>query len=224
MMEVFHQAQQGRFSLDDALPIKNEFHSIVDHSVFSLSIGDDSETNLYTFLGKVMPIRDIVVRMITHSSNLATNLLMERVTARKVTSFMHKLGAEGLLIRRGVEDNKAFARGLNNAATAQGLMQILIRLAAHQVVSQVASEEMIAIMKQQHHNEGIPSSLPAEVSVAHKTGWNGQLYHDAAIIYPRSHDPYVLVVMTRGLSDQKEAPSLVASISRIIYDRQSDWR
>lgn len=53
--------------------------------------------------------------------------------------------------------------------------------------------------------------------------WNGHLYYDAAIIYPLSRYPYVLVVITRGLSDEKDALLLVSSISRIIYGRQSEW-
>ena len=111
-----------------------------------------------------------------------------------------------------------------DAATAQSLMHILTRLAAHQVVSPDASEAMLAIMKQQRYNEGIPSLLPSDVSFAHKTGWNGTLYHDAAIVYPGNYDPYVLVIMTRGLSDEKEAPLFVSSLSRLIYDHQSTWR
>ena len=36
MMEVFHQAAQGAFSLDDLLPVKNSFLSIADQSEFCL--------------------------------------------------------------------------------------------------------------------------------------------------------------------------------------------
>jgi beta-lactamase class A len=223
MMEVFRQARQGLFSLDDVILVRNEFLSIVDQSKFFLSIADDSETDLYTLLDRSLPIRDLVTRMITLSSNLATNILIELVAAQKVTDFMSELGAEALLICRGVEDSKAFAHGLNNSATALGLMQILTKLAFHQVVSEEASEAMIAIMKQQKFNEGIPSCLPVEVPVAHKTGSIGLLYHDAAIIYPPDREPYVLVVMTRGLAEDREAPALVSLISKLIYENQQKW-
>jgi beta-lactamase class A len=224
MMEVFHQAQQGLFSLDEPVIVKNKFLSIADQSEFSLNASDDSETDLYNLLNHPLTIRELVTRMITHSSNLATNILVELVTPRKVTSFMGELGASGLVVRRGVEDNKAFALGLNNSATARAFMQILTKLAVYEVVSQNASEAMIAIMKQQIYNEGIPASLPAAVTVAHKTGWNGLLYHDAAIIYPPNQDPYVLVIMTRGLSDESEGPAFVSALSKWIYDSQAEWR
>ncbi len=43
MIELFHQVNQGKLKLDDPLTIKNEFHSIVDGSIYTLSAKDDSE-------------------------------------------------------------------------------------------------------------------------------------------------------------------------------------
>jgi beta-lactamase class A len=162
--------------------------------------------------------------MVAHSSNLATNSLIELVTPGKVTDYMRILGTEGLIVRRGVEDSKAFALGLNNAANARSMMQILKKLALHQVVTHDASETMIGIMKQQFFNEGIPALLPADVSIAHKNGWIERIYHDAAIIFPPRMTPYVLVIMTSGLSENKEAPLFVSSLSKLIYDHQNEWR
>jgi beta-lactamase class A len=217
MMEVFHQASAGGFSLDDLLPVKNAFLSIADQSEFSISPDDDSETDLYRHIGEQLPLRELTRRMIVYSSNLATNLLIEKVGAARATHFMQELGTNDLIIRRGPEDNKAYALGLNNSATARSLMQVLVRLARRNVVSLAASEEMITLLRQQHFNKGIPAQLPVGVSVAHKTGWNDKLYHDAAIVYPPQHTPYVVVIMTSGLSETSDAPTLVAALSAEIY-------
>ena len=217
MMEVFHQAFEGEFSLEDLLPVKNTFTSLADGSEFSTVPEDDSETDLYLHIGEKFSLRELTRRMIVHSSNLAANLLVEKVGAIEVTRFMQELGTNDLVIRRGVEDKKAFAQGLNNSATARSLMQVLIRLAKRSVVSPAASDEMIAILRQQHFNEGIPASLPEGVSVAHKTGWDDKLYHDAGIVYPPGHAPLVVVIMTSGLSETGEAPKLVAALSYEIY-------
>jgi beta-lactamase class A len=218
MMEAFRRAHSGGISLEDTVLLKNEFHSIVDESLYSLSIEDDSEKNLYLHLGEKRSVRELIRPMITHSSNLATNLLVELLEPEKITVFMHSLGAEGLLILRGVEDGKAFALGLNNTVTARGLMQVLRRLAERQVVSPEASDEMIAILQEQAFNEGIPAGLPGDVVVAHKTGSITKVYHDAAIVYPPRRKPYILVVLTRGLPEAKEAPELVSSSSRHVYE------
>jgi len=217
MMEVYHQASAGEFSLNQLLPIKNSFTSIADQSEFSLSPDDDSETDLYRQIGEQLSLLDLTRRMIISSSNLATNLLIEKVGAQRVTRFMQALGTNDLVIRRGPEDNKAYALGLNNSATARSLMQVLVRLGRRSVVSPPASDEMIAILLQQQFNEGIPAQLPAGVRVAHKTGWNDKLYHDAGIVYPPRHTPYIVVILTSGLSEKNEAPTLVASLSAAIY-------
>jgi beta-lactamase class A len=217
MMEVYHQASDGEFLLDHPLLVKNSFRSLADQSEFSLSPGDDSETDLYGHIGERLPMRELTRRMIVSSSNLAANLLIAKVGAARITGFMQALGTNDLVVRRGLEDKKAFALGLNNSATARALMQILVRLAKRSVVSPEASDEMIAILRQQHFNEGIPARLPAGVSVAHKTGWIERVYHDAAIVYPPQHSPYVVVILTSGLSEKDEAPALVAALSAEIY-------
>jgi beta-lactamase class A len=218
MMEVFRQARQGLFSLDDPMLIKNKFVSIADESSYSLSVEDDSEKDLYEYIGEALPIRELIFRMITTSSNLATNLLIERVTPQRTTQFMQELGTNDVIVRRGVEDNKAFRLGLNNATTARGLMRILLKIAKREVVSSQDSDEMIKILLQQKFNELIPAQLPANVRVANKTGWNDDLYHDAGIIYPPNGKPFVLVILTRGCKSESDAHTLVASLAKIIYD------
>ena len=217
MMEVFRQAEEKRLSLDDRIAVKKEFASIADGKPFLLQVEDDSETSLYRRLGEPLTIRELVRLMITESSNVATNLLVERVTAARTSELMGRLGAESVRVLRGVEDNRAFARGQNNTLTAHGLMQILRRLAERKVVSAKASEEMIAILRDQKFAEGIPAGLPAGVTVAHKTGAFGQVYHDAAIVEPPRGKPFVLVVLTRGIKEPARTHKLVAEISRAVY-------
>jgi beta-lactamase class A len=218
MMEVFRQARQQVFSLDDGITLKNEFGSLVDESLYSLSIEDDSEKDLYGCLGQSLPIRELVRRMIAVSSNLATNLLIERVNAQGTTAFMQAMGAKGLLIRRGVEDNKAFRLGLNNEVSARGLMQILLKLARREMVSSKDSDEMIDTLAHQEFNEMIPALLPANVRVAHKTGWTGKFYHDAGILYPSAGGPFVLVILTNGFETDIEAFPFVAALAKKVYD------
>jgi beta-lactamase class A len=218
MMEVFRQAHAGKLSLDDQLPIKNEFTSLADGSRYSISSDGDSDQSLYKKIGQTETIRELVQLMITVSSNLATNLLIERVTPERVMELMRQLGAQGMRVLRGVEDGKAFERGMNNTTTARALMILLRQIAERRAVSPEASDGMIKILLDQKFNESIPAGVPSEVRVAHKTGAITRISHDAAIIYPPGRKPYVLVVLTRGLEDQKRAHALIAAISRVVYE------
>ena len=218
MLEVYRQASAGKLSLDDRLIIKNTFASIADGSPFALDPKDDSELSLYKRVGESATIRELVHLMITESSNLATNLLVEKVSPTSTTAFMKELGADGLKVLRGVEDNKAYAKGMNNVATAHALMTVLTRLAEGSAVSKAASGEMLDVLRAQKFNEGIPAGLPKGVPVAHKTGSLQGVYHDAAVVEVPGRKPFVLVVLTRGIEDETEAHKLVAAIARLSHD------
>jgi len=216
MIELFRQAKAGTLTLDEQLPIKNEFHSIVDGSVYQLSVGDDSDAEVYKNVGKTMSLRDLCEAMITVSSNFAANLLIERVGAENVRRTVHRLGADGIVVLRGVEDQKAFDKGMNNQTTARALEILLTRLGEGKAVSRQADAEMVAILKRQKFHDAIPAGLPEGTAVAHKTGNITKIHHDAAIVYgPR---PYVLVVLVRGIEDQKVSGPLIASISREVWN------
>src|SRR5580765_630073 len=223
MIELFHQAHGGRIKLDDTLTIQNEFHSIVDRSAYALNPGDDSDAEVYKKVGGTMSYRELCEAMITVSSNFATNLLIERLGARNIQAIATALGAPGMHVVRGVEDSKAFEKGLNNATTARALLTLMERIAKGQAVDAAASEEMVAILKRQKFNDRIPAGLPPGPPVAHKTGEITKIQHDAAIVY--AERPFTLVVLVRGLEDPKAGSKLAADITRVLYlATQNDTR
>jgi beta-lactamase class A len=216
MIELYRQAEAGALSLDEPVVIKNEFHSIVDGSVYQLSVGDDSDADVYKAVGKTLTLRQLCEAMITVSSNFAANLLIERLGAKNIQATTDRLGAPGMRVLRGVEDQKAFDSGMNNTTTARALAVLLTKLAAGHAVSSKADAEMVAILERQHFHDAIPAGLPGGTVVAHKTGNITKIHHDAAIVYgPR---PYVLVVLVRGIEDEKKSAALIASISREIWN------
>ena len=218
MMEIHRQIAAGQLSIDQRIPIKNEFVSIVDGSHYSLTADSDSESSLYGRVGQTETIRELIRLMITVSSNLATNLLIERVTPERVMDLMRSIGANNIRVLRGVEDGKAFEKGLNNTITARDLMIIMRLIAERRAVSAKASDEMIKVMLDQKFNEGIPAGLPKDAKVSHKTGSITKINHDAAIVYPKDRKPYVLVVLERGIADEKRAHKLIADISHVVYE------
>jgi beta-lactamase class A len=217
MIEVFKQAAKKRFSLSDSLVIKNEFKSIVDNSTYSLDSTDDSELDLYKHIGEKRTIYDLVYDMIIASSNLATNMIIELVNAKKVTQTMHRLGAKNIQVLRGVEDDKAFEKGLNNTTTAYDLMVIFEKMARGKTASKEASQAMIKILLDQRFNDIIPAYLPQEVKVAHKTGFITGLHHDSGIVFLPDGRKYVLVLLSKKLEDEKAAVKSMAAVSEMIY-------
>lgn len=216
MIELFHQANEGKLKLDDQIPLRNQFHSIVDGSQYQLSAGDDSETDLYKAEGQTRTLQQLCGLMITASSNFATNLLIEKLGVENIRAAVHHLNADGVNVLRGVEDGKAFEKGLNNTVTARGLAVLLTAIAQGEAVDAGSSRAMIAVLERQKFNEGIPAGLPPGINIAHKTGEITRIHHDAAIVFAKR--PYVLVILVRGLADQRQSAALMQDISRALYE------
>ena len=218
MIELYRQAKGGRFDLDDSIRVENEFRSIVDGSTYSLTPEDDSYEKLYDHIGEKRSIRTLMRGMITASSNLATNILIEKVGAERTTQTMRRYGADRIQVRRGVEDMKAYNRGLNNQTSAHDLMVIFEQLARGEAVSEEASEEMIQILKGQEYDDIIPARLPDAVEVAHKTGWITGLHHDSGVLFVPGGPTYVLVLLSQNLEDEDAGVTAFARISRLVFD------
>jgi beta-lactamase class A len=219
MIELFRRANSGSFTMGQGLMVVNQFASIVDGSPYALDVGSDSDSTLYRRLGGRVPVDTLLRLMITRSSNFATNILISLVGADEVTRTMRALGAHRIQVLRGVEDGKAFDKGLNNTTTARDLAIILRAIEEGRAAGPEATREMRDILLAQEFNEKIPAGLPAGVRVAHKTGEITAHSHDAAIVYPPGGRPYVLVVLTRGIQDGARSSKLIADISSIIYAR-----
>jgi beta-lactamase class A len=217
MIEVLRRSQEGAFALDQPVLLINQFASLADRSPFALDAKDDSDSSLYARVGQRVTVRELLQLMITRSSNLATNQLIELVGASHVTAAASALGATRMRVLRGVEDQKAFDAGLINTTTAGDLATLLVAIESGRVLSAERSALMRQILLAQEFNEKIPAGLPPGTRVAHKTGEITAVSHDAAIVYPTGRKPYVLVVLTRGIQDGKESAKLIADISRLIY-------
>ena len=217
MIEVYRQAKAKKFSMKDSIPIENEFKSIVDGSKFSLDSADDSEFELYKHLGEKRTVHDLVYEMIIASSNLATNIVIEKVGAEHVTQTMRKFGAKDIQVLRGVEDQKAYDKALNNTTTAYDLMLIFEKIAKGKAVDKKSSQAMINILLDQKFNTIIPAKLPKDVKVAHKTGFITALHHDSGIVLLPDGRKYVLVLLSKNLEDEKKAIEAMATASEMIY-------
>jgi len=217
MIALARRDDGDRRTLDATMPLTNRFTSIVDGSPYTLGRGDDSDDSVYARVGRDVAVRWLATRMITHSSNLATNALLTVIAPDSVTALMRALGASRMVVRRGVEDTPAFRAGLNNVTTAGDLAAIMAAIATDRAASPAACAWMREVLFAQHWNDAIPTGLPPGTRIAHKTGNITAVEHDAAIVYPASGAPYVLVILTSGVPDPAVAKRLIADVARIVH-------
>jgi beta-lactamase class A len=219
MIQVFRDAEAGRLGLGEQITVANQFRSLADSSAYQLDKADDSDSSLYLHVGQSMRVRDLVELMITVSSNLATNNLIERVGAARVNATLRGLGIDSVNVLRGVEDGVAFRAGLNNTLTARGLGQVMAAIADGRAAGAASCAEMIRVLLRQRFREGIPAGLPPGTRVAHKTGELTGHHHDAAIVFVGGRPRYVLVVLTRGINERDQSSNLIADLARMIHER-----
>ncbi len=217
LIDLMREVDAGRLALDQFILLINSYHSIVDGTPYQLQSADDSDSLVFSRIGQMVPLRWLAERMITHSSNLATNALIAVLDPLRMTRTMERFGARSTRVLRGVEDGKAYAAGRNNVTSANDLANILAALEREQTASPATTAVMRDFLKRQVFNDQIPAGLPAGTSVAHKTGFITATLHDAAIVYPPQQSPFVLVVLTRGISDRKVAEQLTADIAAMTW-------
>jgi len=217
LLGVFRQIDRGELNLEAPVHIRNRFTSIVNQQPFMLDLGRDADPDVYGHLGKTLTVRELAYWMITKSSNLGTNLLVDVVGIPTIQQALDEMEIDGINVLRGVEDTAAFHAGLNNEVTANGLLKLLRLIADGKAYSQNACDEMLKILLDQQYRSGIPAGLPKAARVAHKTGNISTVHHDAGIVYLEGRKPYVLVILTQ-FSAEKGRGTAVANVSRDIFN------
>jgi beta-lactamase class A len=216
LLAVFRAADQGRLRLDDSLHVRNRFFSAVDGSPFHLNRDSDAMPELYQAIGRTAKISALAEGMISSSSNLATNLLLDFLGVEYARNVLRDAQVDGVELRRGVEDHAAFEKGINNEATANGLLTLLSVVRGDFLTSE-SKEQAIRILLQQRFNSMIPAGLPAHAAVAHKTGEISTACHDVGIIYLPEREPYIAVILTEFNSEGEGRRETVAAVSEVIY-------
>ena len=221
LLTLFRAAEPGRLKLTDRLHVRNRFRSQADGSPFFLQPDRDGDPDLYRSIGRTASLQTLAETMIVRSSNLATNLLLDFLGVPCVTETLERAQLSALRCVRGVEDEAAFARGLNNHVNAEVLLQFFRRVHDAAILTPESRDRMFDILFQQRFNSMIPAGLPdaAKARVAHKTGEISTVCHDAGMVFLPGRAPYVLVVLTEytAVGNAAARHKLVAAISAAVF-------
>jgi beta-lactamase class A len=219
LLGVFDGIAHGRLLPHSRIHVRNRFLSVVENVPFRVESDRDANSTVHAAIGKMLRVEELAYHMIATSSNLATNLLLDIVGLECVQKTLENLGvAEGIDIKRGVEDELAFEKGIFSSVTADGLLRILLLLAEGKAFSPALSRKMMDILHGQEFNRGIPARLPKGTRVAHKTGEISTIAHDAGVVYLPDRKPYVLVILTEWDMDASGRSKAIAEISHCVYE------
>lgn len=208
---------KGTLHPEDTLTVHNHFHSLVGKGSFALEQKEDSYDPLYAQAGKAVPVSELLRVMIQYSSNLATNLMIEKLGVLPIRAIVKAQGLNGVVFGRMIEDFDANDQGIRNRVSARGLGAFLQKLDNGQIVGKTQSQSMIQIMLGQKFNDIIPPGLPVGTPVAHKTGWVQGVRNDAALVTLPDGKRYILVVLTSDLPDEQAGIRVLNTLSHQAY-------
>ena len=216
LLAVFRAADEGRLRLNDSLHVRNRFFSAAGGTVFHVGADRDATPELYQSIGRTAKILVLAHAMIAGSSNLATNLLLDFLGVEYARTVLRDARVAGVELRRGVEDHRAHEQGIDNQATANGLLGLLAAIRSD-FLSNESKQQVIRILLEQRFNSMIPAGLPSHAVVAHKTGEISTVSHDIGIVYLPEREPYVAAILTEFDPAQEGRRETVAAISEVIY-------
>ena len=217
LVGVFGAIFRGELLPQSRVHVRNRFLSAHDGSPYRVRLDRDANPDVHREVGRTLRVSELAEAMITTSSNLATNLLLDLVGLDVLQRTLDGFGLEGIDLRRGVEDEKAFQAGINNRITANGLVGLLRLIGEERAFSPALSRQMVNVLLGQQFNSGIPAGLPRGARVAHKTGEISTIAHDAGLVYLPDRRPYALAVLTEWEPSVTGRSATIAAASYLAY-------
>lgn len=217
LVGVFGAIHRGDLLPQSRVHVRNRFLSAYDGSPYRVRIDRDANAEVHREIGRTLRVSELADAMITSSSNLATNLLLDLVGLDVLQRTIDSFALDGIDLRRGVEDELAFQHGINNRVTASGLVGLLRLIGEGRAFSPLLSQQMLDILHEQHFKSGIPAGLPREARVAHKTGEISTIAHDAGLVYLPDRRPYAIAVLTEWAPSTGGRSATIAAASYLAY-------
>lgn len=170
--------------------------------------------------GKAWRLDTLVDAMIRQSDNAASNTLISAFGMLAINSTMKAAGMERSRLARHFADTVPAWRRSENVVTPADVATLLfaIERGTREGLTTIAAPQscrtMIEVLLGNDDPTKIVRGLPAGTPCAHKTGEIDGVRNDGAIVDPFGDSPYVLVVLTKDLRDQRAGNAGIGAIAR----------
>jgi beta-lactamase class A len=201
MVEVFRQIAQGRLTQTTRIALTDG-----DRDCGYGSLCDAPWGTRYT-------VATLLQLMITRSDNTAANMLIRTVGRQNVNATMAGLG----LVQTHLGDSIRSDGDIRALRTSTNeMMNLLVMIARHDIITDQACEAMVSILIGQRHNTLLPKDLPKGLAIAHKTGTLHDTLNDVGIVYLNGA-PYVFCAFTTHLADLDDGERFIRTASKLTY-------
>lgn len=188
-MVLYDLVQSGQVSIDENLKYTDDCYE----EGTGILQGQDKS--------KPLPLKMLSEYSITHSDNIATNMIIDRIGYGALKDYIDKkLGH--------ATDHSGNYTTANDETT-------LLKLLYNNPDNNPYYPQIIDYMKRTDFHDRIDLYIPHDIA-AHKIGDYGNYVNDVGIIYTK--DPYILAIYTNEVPNASE---VIAHISKLIYDYQN---
>jgi beta-lactamase class A len=214
-MAMKRMVDAGELALDQPVTVHNDFASAAGER-FGVNPVEDEAPATWEKMGEQVTLDWLATEMITRSSNLATDLVLELTGIDAANAVLAEFGSGQSVIQRGIDDAKAQAAGISNLMSPADLAAVLV------AVGNDKDGYVRDLLAANTWNGEIPAGVPAGTRVEHKNGWDLRIRHDGGIVRPADADPFVLTVCTTSDLPDHEAQKLIAAIAAEAWRHRHD--
>ncbi len=207
MLSCFYASQEGKLNLDKTVSLKSS-----EKVSGSKVLGSLPSSSQFTIAQLFSP-------MITQSDNTATNIIIETMGFDALNKYFKKIGLKNTNLSRKMLDFEEREAGVENYTTAGDTAYLFEKLYAKNFLNKKISERCLEILKNQKINDRIPRKLPKrEMFIAHKTGLEKHICHDAGIVFTRKGNFLICVLVKHDDKFAFQAKKTISALALLTYN------
>ncbi|MFC1621961.1 serine hydrolase [Patescibacteria group bacterium] len=197
LTEFFRQVEEGDLKLNRKIKIKEE--NLVKGSGIVHLLDKNNE---YT-------LEDLAKLAVILSDNASTNEIVDLIGPENVKKHIEKLGLEKTTFKHKMMIK---ANGGPNLTTPKEISILLEKLYNNELAY---SEKILDIMTESKLRHGIPSLIPNEIKISHKTGNLQNTVHNVAVIYAKN--PFIMSFLSNNQKDKRFTNKVMAECAKLCF-------
>lgn len=205
MAAVFQAGQNGKIGLQKKIKLKTSDKISGSGQLKNMPVGSEYS------------VEELVKLMITSSDNTATNMLIELLGFPYLNSSFKEFGLRHTNLSREMMDFDERKNGVENYTTAADISYILEKIYRNKLCNSFVSQKCMGLLLKQKAHDRIPAKLPRGTVVAHKTGLEAMVCHDAGIVFaPKGN--VLICVLTKGAANSRVSKKYISNIALEVYN------
>jgi beta-lactamase class A len=207
LLELMHQAQEGKLSLEEKHTLHRSEMTVGDTEPILTMLGDGTVT---------LGLRDLAIFMVVLSDNTATNILIDRLGMDKINEGVTRLGLKETKLRRHMIDLEAAKNGNENVSTPREMLTLIEKVHAGQALDAAHTKEYFGLLRLPKESE-FHKALREDVSIADKPGSLEGVRCDTGLVDIPGH-PFIMSVTTTYDANGDEGERAVEDVARLAFD------